>query len=136
MARNIETFNEIVGLIFAFCYERFPEPTTLPSNLFVERLADNVSETDANLLTMFTIDFLVDEGFLRAAVIGDIKQTNTYVLTSRALLALNATPDFLQHSHGDELSDLAKKSADDARRSAVSKVVGEVIGYAFRAASF
>lgn len=150
--KNIERFNLYTAYLFGKLYEEFPvhreiiaaevvDALKLPP---LEKLAKNhdARSTDANFVA-HTLLWLVDTGYIILREGGGNRKR--YVLSPKAFEALHATLSALEgkkgtaaeESVGDKLvaasKDLGKEVASEAKKEAISKMVGEVIGYAFRA---
>ncbi|PLX37100.1 MAG: hypothetical protein C0606_11360 [Hyphomicrobiales bacterium] len=152
MPRNIDLFNEVVGLIFAQLYESFPVVTEIDRRMIGEGLglkllhdtpgplgtksikfADPIDGMKFDDFLRSAASWLVSEGFVRS-LHGDC--LSHIVLTSKALAALNMMPEVVEaKTPGTSLTELANDVATDTRRAAITKIVGEVIGYAVKAVS-
>ncbi|PLX36223.1 MAG: hypothetical protein C0606_16120 [Hyphomicrobiales bacterium] len=156
MPRNIDLFNELVGLVFAQLYDRFPVASNIDRKKIGEaiglelisseinkkgqeqvKFVDPVEGLSFERLLLNTTRWLIHEGFIRSERNDAMVSV---VLTSKALTALNAMPASLvpqedERSFGDQLSGLARETATEARRSAITKIVGEVVGHFVRAAT-
>ncbi len=109
--KRIDHFNTMVGLIFAQLYENFPIPTEIDEAAIADAMGVTKTPNSARehkqqfdfedlpsgdpFLAVFwaALTWLRDEGFIRGGgrdlPIGDI------ILTSKALVAMNATPEGL-----------------------------------------
>lgn len=147
-AKRIDHFNTMVGLIFAQLYEQFP----LESEIDQGALADamGVSKEDANVfhdrpiynfgklpsgdqfysLMVYSLKWLREEEFIRAK--GENADRHV-VLTSKALVAMNAVPPGLKHqdSLGSQLVGAAKGAGRNASNAAIGDIVGQIIGAGF-----
>lgn len=142
--KNIELFNQLVGLIFADLYEHFPLPIgTLNAVRYAKNFGievkelngepffdrDTIPDTDVKFSFLFssTKTWLFDEGFIAGdnAYQPDLRWA---VLTSKALLALNMMPASLKKPLGEELKDALKDAGTEAGKAAIGETVGRIIG--------
>ena len=141
MADNIEKFNTIVGLVFSQLYSSFPVALELDEGEIVRGMGfeprfKTLAGFDRQFLDGWptfpdgtlsfpiyysAIDWLQEEGFIRKT------DGANWVLTARALTALNAQPGVLSEPLGRQLTSAAKGAASDAGRAVITEVVGQVI---------
>ena len=142
--KNIELFNQLVGLIFTDLYEHFPIPIgTLDALRYAEafgievkvhngeRYIDNdvIPESDTKLYKLFqaTKAWLYDEGFITGDN-SNARDLRWAVLTSKALLALNMMPTSLERSLGEGLKEALKEAGTEAGKAAIGEAVGRIFG--------
>lgn len=146
MTTRIEKFNQLVAYIFDHLYNSFPiadylDLETMARRFDVEsqpyvpngmvittrsRVYGDVFE-GVNFETFVdnTVAFLKSEGFIDDDR-GELR------LTSKALLILNAPMEGLGMSRGSKLHEAVKEVGAEARKTAVSEVVGSIIGAAVK----
>lgn len=146
MTVRIDKFNQLVGYIFDDLYNSFPVAERLDLEKMARRF-DVESERyvpngmvislrsriygdlfdGVNFETFFdnTLTFLVSEGFV-------YDERGEMRLTSKALTILNAPMEGLGISRGSRLHEAVKEVGHEARKSAVSEVVGSIIGAAVK----
>lgn len=151
--KNIERFNLYTAYLFATLYEKFPLHTEIDPVAVVKavnlppptELAKNHDGlgTEANLV-QHSVLWLVDTGYLIRRELGSDKKRIRYVLSPKALEAMNAAlPDTLAQpkeepkSVGEKLTevvgDFGKEVGKESRRQIASQIVGQIIGFAARA---
>jgi hypothetical protein len=150
--KRIDHFNTMVGLIFAQLYESFPIATEIDEAAIADAMEvtktrnpniewQEVYEFGAlpsgdpfRTILWAALVWLRDEGFIRGE--GRDLPVSDIILTSKALLAMNAIPEGLDKPLGARLTDAAKdggKAVGNAAMSAtMSEIVGQVLGSALR----
>lgn len=156
MPPNIDLFNRLVVLLFDDLYRRFPQPATLSAREYAGRLDIPVEkdgkpiplkipDIDSHFssfmdatLTALQADGLIRQGGRGAGSDGYTWNYHGIVLTLKALGIMNAVPESLegeQRTVGEAVADIAKDVGGDAKKAAIGKLVGEVIGGAMKAFS-
>ena len=137
--QNIDLFNEYVAIILSRLYERFPVRQDLPAwQISGQRnpaeygkvLPTNKAESNKMEVAFFTVDWLVENGYVRARN-GAILRFNGCVLSEKGLELLNSTPDSLQQSKetiGESLIRLLKEGSKDAAKGVVTQLLTLGIG--------
>jgi hypothetical protein len=143
--KHRELFERIAARTLTTAFDECPMPTDFHAKAIldtegIDRTVEHYKVADS------TLDWLHSQGFLSAEGKGrirDEKAGHNYreyrksVLTPVGLAALDRTVDFSGKTGtkrvGDFLSDQLKQSGGEARKSAISEIVGGVIGAAARA---
>jgi hypothetical protein len=143
---NIDRFYDIVGNVLGFLLERHPIPSTLP---MLPIVGDEFRGND-HLHDIYyrTLDFLEDEGLIRAATPhsrgaeceGDnLPNPDLYGLTLKALSILALKPKELfpnepaDRTAGEVLIDIGKETISEAGSEGRKQVVAWLIGQIPRA---
>ena len=129
---NIEQFNEITGIVFAYLYESFPVARDLTIDDFThENVSDYYVRSSLHSglslggharMVQQTIQWLVIEGYLRTK----LQSSGGFrgcVLTSKGLETLNLIPDSLDSSIGEKLVTAVKEESKTAVRSLIQKAL-------------
>lgn len=146
-SNRIDHFNTMVGHIFAQLYESFPVPRDIDEVAIADAMGvpkrkragaftelydfGNLESGDPfGALLLPTLIWLRDEGFIRAE--GRDYPASDIILTSKALVAMNATPAGLDKPLGARLSDAAKDGGKAVGNAAMTEIVGQVLGSVVR----
>ncbi|MEP9354881.1 hypothetical protein ABLE93_14930 [Xanthobacter sp. KR7-65] len=130
---NIDKFKIVSGIVIQSLMEKFPQQEFVEyedicgvycEKFYPEAVKNNTTEfvIDEEFVES-TIEWLVKEGYLR-------REAGMFTLTEKTLAALNVIPLGKNETIGATLSGAAKKAAGETARSAISSVVGELIGAA------
>jgi hypothetical protein len=145
--QNIEHFNLYTAYILNVLLEAFPMPKALDAKEIAEAMKDIIpvdpqKQSDASNFVGYTLVWLSEYDFIGRR--GEISPFR-YVLTPKSLDRLNAVPSVLtakkaetgDKSLGEALksttADLAKEVGKEAKRQAITQIVGEILGHAGRA---
>jgi hypothetical protein len=159
MKSNIDYFNEITGLIFYELYTSFPVRIGIDPEIIANEMSVKISRPDPPARPDLRLspvdgsprfsqldngmDFLVllqsskwwlqEEGFIRG---GDENGTGRIQLTTKAMLAMNATPESLDKSLGAKLGEAVKSTGSQARSAIICETVGQILGAAVNGMGF
>lgn len=145
--KNLEYFNTMVGLIFEQIYSEFPIPIDIDERAIAEAMGIGVIDsTPANVpvdgirtinfdmlpngvpfrkVLYPTLKWLQSEGFITSA---GSQASHNVVLTAKALLAMNASPDVLGPSLGQKLTGVVKGAGTEGGRAVIAETVGQIMG--------
>lgn len=142
--KNIDQFNEVVGLVFAKLYQEFPNETTLDISEFtyedvnqykVDCDGIDIWQLDGHpKLVRSAIEWLIEESY-----ISNVSRPNAYNplhflkcrLTNKGFVALDALPQGLQSSEtlGDQLVGFAKESAIQQGKDGIGALVKMALAF-------
>lgn len=154
MSENIERFNTMVGVMLDQLYRSFPVPAAVdfeevysavgldysvknvPSRtsdghtvtIVLDNEGNDVSD-EFRVFGLAAFEWLRAEDFIRTR---SLRSSLGAVLTSKALLAMNAKLGKLDPSLGTQLGDVVKDAGKTAGNSAISETVGLIIGAAVK----
>lgn len=135
MASNMERFDLLTGALFARLYESFPEPVTLEPRPFLNQIAPEGQDHEAQRVQSFnaieffgyTINWLAQTGYLTHAsqTQAELSIFDGCVLTAKGLEVLKALPDSVTgKTLGSQLQDAAKNGVLDSVKSLTGKALG------------
>jgi hypothetical protein len=137
--KNLELFKRLAGRLLAKCAEEFPGGIKITSEKLLE--TEGLEPSNDHLkVANGTVQWLEEEGFSRVdavhAVLGTMdKNFRNVRLTKSGLAAMNVTITLGEQKGraGDLLIEQLKMGSADARKAAISEIVGGIIGAAGRA---
>jgi hypothetical protein len=127
---NIREFNEITGVIFAELYAVFPDLKDINAEEVAKALGYSIGDkmesgrTFSEVLSL-TAGWLAAEEFTRP--FGPHPRSRV-VLTTKALAAMNATPEKLKQSLGSQIADAAKQGSSNEGKLKLAELVGTLLG--------
>lgn len=135
--RNIEIFENVVAISLVKLYEAFPNPIDLDaSDVGFEVAADSTDDEEMFQIMGRTaassIDFLVEEGFVRYAqsmkTLSDEEVFPQAVLTLRGFTLLDKTPTAVDSTvdrrpYADQLKSVVKDGAKSAAKEVVKSLL-------------
>ncbi|WP_145133629.1 MULTISPECIES: hypothetical protein [unclassified Pseudomonas] len=135
MTGNIETFDQLTGLIFAKLYERFPIPASLDIMEFHEVFSSTGEEADID--TSFfnaSVRWLIDSGYISdRAIWAGTNNFQQCTLTAKALEILKGTPSVLSgKSIGDELQTAVKSGTLESLKALTNEALSRGFGIAIK----
>ena len=116
---NDDDFNRAIGLILDRLYQQRPREVFLD----VTKLAD-AEEPNVKLMSS-TVDFLLQEGFLRGHVVDDGHLMYRVTLSLKGLAVLNSVPQSLKGE--PPLGQRLRTALKSGGREAVNAVISQVI---------
>jgi hypothetical protein len=125
---NIREFNDITAIIFSQLYISFPVPRSLSPDeiallLAIKRTDQLESGRPFNEVFAHTLQRLIKEGYIESL---GLIPTDRCVLTTKAMAAMNVTPERLEQPLGSELNEITKDAAPD--KSRIAQWMGDFIG--------
>lgn len=146
MASNMERFDLLTGAVFARLYESFPEPVTLEPYPFLEQIAPEGQDHEAQRVQSFnaieffgyTINWLEQTGYLTHSpqMRADLSIFDGCILTAKGLEVLKALPDSITgKTLGSQLQDAAKNGLLDSVKSLTGKALGIGASMSYSAAA-
>jgi len=125
--KNIDQFNEAVGLIFATLYESFPKRVELSSG----KIAQKIDDFDYRQVSD-TIFWLSKYGYISVGRPMIEASYSHCTLTPLGLQLLNAVPDSLKEkpaTYGELLSDAVKDTALEQGKKGLGELAAKAIAY-------
>lgn len=134
--RNIDNFDEVVGIVFARLYANFPVPDEFSSgdivNLMKRPEGDGVDDFEDGFAILTdvipaTVSWLEEEGFIRFKNNSTLaeKSWREVRLTSKALSALKSTPGSIEPevTIGERISAAAREGGGEVLRAGVNQLL-------------
>ncbi len=135
MASNMERFDQLTGAVFAHLYDAFPEPVPLDAFSFLDKIAPDGQEADAQHeqafnapeFFVYTVRWLAETGYLTHRKHSEqIPLTfEECVLTAKGLEVLKSVPASISTSEsiGQSLQKAAKNGALDTVKQLASEAL-------------
>lgn len=149
---NIDQFNEMTGAIFAYLFQRFPNPARIDSTLIDVEISPgelydpikeigqggfyDLSELDKEKVAFFynTAIWLARSGFIRYESTGWYG-LNDVTLTLEGLELLKAVPQSLGPSLGDQLIEAAKSGVTGKLKEVANELISKAVVMGVKAAT-
>lgn len=97
--RQIDSFNQFVGLLFSDLYESFPRPFELSAGVYLHDMISGVESSDHRNFVICSCDWLSMSGYIFLKETLKTEDGQAYyqvILTEKGLETIKAVPDGLQ----------------------------------------